>query len=298
MRRIPRYLPALVLSGFTALALFGTGAASAGLMFKQVSKGGGEKGFDMATRVSIDTGGAKFEFLDSSNPMMPAGSYMLMRPDDDSIYLVNPEKKTYAAFDMGAMMQSMTAMMQPPGGQGGEGAPKTEASKPIVEKLLEEDGGTILGRPTKHFRYHLKWTMTMTVAPGMAMITDNDQIQDSWVADIPIDPKIARNFENLGAGLALPDDMKELAEAQKETMKGLPLKRVTVNKTHVTGTGMMAAMAKMMAKDGDKPTTTTFEVVELSEAKIPASEFAIPKGYTETEMMSPGMKMPDMNKHR
>jgi hypothetical protein len=28
---------------------------------------------------------------------------------------------------------------------------------------------------------------------------------------------------------------------------------------------------------------------------VPAAEFAIPAGYSETDFMSPGMKMPDMN---
>ena len=58
-------------------------------------------------------------------------------------------------------------------------------------------------------------------------------------------------------------------------------------------------MAKSMAKQNDdKPTTTGYEVTELSEEKVPASTFAIPAGYTETEMMAPGMKMPDMNRQR
>lgn len=271
-------------------------AASAGLVFKQVARTeGGQGGFNQTTRVSLDTGGAKVEFLDSNNPLMPAGSYMLIRPDDDAMILVDPAKKTYASFDVGALMQSMSAMMNPAGGPGGEGM-KPEASKPVIEKLLEEDGGTILGRKTKHFRYRMQWTMTMTLAPGMAMVMENDQLEDTWVADLQIDPKIARNFENMSAGMSLPKEFQELAAAQREMTKGLPLKRTTVTKTNVTGTGMMAAAAKMMAKDSSKPSTMTFEVVELAEEKVPASVFAIPAGYTETEMMSPGMKMPDMNR--
>ena len=59
-------------------------------------------------------------------------------------------------------------------------------------------------------------------------------------------------------------------------------------------------MARMMAKSAAKqeaegPQTTTFEVTELSEQTVPASVFAIPPGYTETELMAPGMQMPNMN---
>jgi hypothetical protein len=244
-------------------------------------------------RMSADTGGAKIELLNSNNPMMPAGSYLLLRPDDDAMLLVNPEKKTYSEFDLAALSQAMSGLM---GGGGGD-APRPEFSEPVVEKLVEEAGEPILGRPTKHFRYHLKWSMTMTMAPGMAMIIENDSIEDSWVTtDLKLDPKIARNFENMGAGMALPKDLEKVVAAQKEVMQGgLPLKRVVKGTTRTTGTGLMAAMASRMAGN-QGPTTTTFEVVELSEEKIPAAVFAIPAGYTETEMMSPAMKMPDMNR--
>ena len=50
--------------------------------------------------------------------------------------------------------------------------------------------------------------------------------------------------------------------------------------------------------DNEKPMITTMEVTELSEEKVPASVFAIPAGYTETEMMAPNMRLPDMNQPR
>jgi hypothetical protein len=186
-----------------------------------------------------------------------------------------------------------------PGGPGQPGGGEREFSKPVVEKLLEEPGEPILGRPTKHVRYHLKWSMTMTMAPGMAMIMENDSVEDSWIAtDLQIDPKIARNFQSFGAGLAMPKELEEIVAAQKETMQGVPLRRIQKGTMKMTGTGMMAMMAKQMSKHGDKPVTTTFEVVELSEESVPASTFSVPAGYTETEMMAPGMKMPDMNRRQ
>lgn len=281
-----------------ALIVFCAAPAFAGLVFKQTTKGGDDasRGVNQTTRVAIDVGGAKIEFLDAANPLMPAGSYMLMRPDDDAMILVNPKDKTYATIDFAAMMQSMAGMMGQQDQAMGEQGVTREASKPVVEKLLEEDGGTILGRPTKHFRFRMRWTMTMNMGPGMAMILENDSTEDSWVAELAIDPKIARAFANMGGGAALPKDMQAIAEAQKEMMKGLPLKRIVTTKTNMTGTGMMAAAAKMANREGSKPSTMTTEVVELSEEKVPASTFAIPAGYSETEMMSPGMKMPDMNR--
>lgn len=285
--RIPS--PAILLATLSMLA---SSPAFAGLVMKQVSKTIGEGvGMNTTTLISVDTGGARIDFLEmTENPMMPAGSYMLMRPDDDGMILVNPKEKTWATIDFAGMMQSMSGMM---GGPGGEGSGMTrEASKPIVEKLLEEDGGTILGRPTKHFRWHTISTMTMTMAPGMSMITESDSVEDVWVTPMPLERKVIRGLESMG-GASIPSEFADFVATAKAAQQGLPLKQVTVTKSKMTGTGMMAKMMK--GAGGGKPTTTTIEVVELAEQRVPASTFSIPADYSETEMMSPGMKMPDMN---
>jgi len=178
--------------------------------------------------------------------------------------------------------------------------PAKKYPDPVVEKLLEEDGGTMLGRPTKHFRWRTQYTMGMNLPMGMSMEIATDQTEDVWVADIAIDPKILRSFEKMGAGASLPENFQKIVEAAKKTQSGFPLKRILVSKTKSTstGTGMMARMmAKSAAKqEAEGPQTTIFEVTELAEQKVPASAFAIPPGYTETELMAPGMKMPDMNR--
>ena len=281
-----------------ALTLMATlvGPASAGLVFTQETTAEGEtaKYLNMTIRTWIDAGGAKMEFLSSGNPLMAAGSYMLIQPDADAMLLVNPKEKTYTSLDFSQLMGSMSQMT---GSESGGGERKV--ADPIVEKLLEEDGGTILGRPTRHFRWRTQYTVRIAAGMGIEMETATDQTEDVWVADIKIDPKIMRSFEGMGAGAALPAELQKIVDAAKQTQTGFPLKRIVVatGKTTTTGSGMMAKMmAKSMAKQGgDKPTTTIYQVTELSEEKVPASTFAIPAGYPETEMMAPGMKMPNMN---
>jgi hypothetical protein len=221
---------------------------------------------------------------------------MLVQPDADAMLLVNPKEKTYSSLDFSQLMGAMGQMMG--GGEAEQESPKTYPD-PVVEKLLEEDGGMILGRPTRHFRWRTQYTMGMTLPMGMSMEIATDQTEDVWVADIHIDPKILRSFEKMGTGAGLPENLQKIVDAAKKTQTGFPLKRILVSKSQskATGTGMMA---KMMAKSAAKqnaegPQTTVFEVTELSEEKVPASTFAIPPGYTETELIAPGMKMPDMN---
>lgn len=286
-----RILLGLVLALCLALPAF------AGIVFTQEIRGEGEAAEfqNMTMRTSIDTGGARMEILASGNPILGAGSYMLIQPDADAMLLVNPKEKTYASLDFGAMMGSMSQVMG-----SDPNAESRKVADPIVEKLLEEDGGTILGRPTRHFRWRTRYTLTMSPGMGMDMAIATDQTEDVWVTDLAIDPKIMRSFEGMGAGAALPADLQKIVDAAKQTQTGFPLKRIVVatSKTEMTGSGMMAKMmAKSMAKQNDaEPTKTTFEVTELSEEKVPAAAFSIPPGYTETELMAPGMKMPDMNR--
>ena len=287
-RRCTTALTALLLPWALAFGL--AAPASAGLVFTQEIKGEGEaaKFQNMTMRSWIDTGGAKMEFVSSANPMMGAGTYLLIQQDADAMLLVNPKEKTYASFDVGQMMGSMGQMM------GGQEGIKMSFSDPIVEKLVEEDGGVLLGRPTRHFRWRTRYTMTMAMPMGLSMVMATDQTQDIWVADIALDARIMRSFENIGAGASLPPEFQKLVEAAKQQQKGFPLKMVTVSSTKSTGTGMMA---KMMARSGsEEPSTSTMLVTELSEERVPASVFAIPAGYTETELMAPSMKMPDMNR--
>ena len=283
--------------GGLALVASLSSPASAGLVFTQQIRGDGDaaKYQSMTMRTSIDTGGAKMEILSSGNPMMEKGNYILIQPDADAMLLVNPEEKSYASLDLGQLMGAVGQML---GGQESQ-APAKKYPDPVVEKLLEEDGGTMLGRPTRHFRWRTQYTMGMNLPMGMSMEVATDQTEDVWVADIAIDPKILRSFEKMGAGAALPENFQKIVEAAKKTQTGFPLKRILVSKTKSTstGTGMMARMmAKSAAKqEAEGPQTTTFEVTELSEQKVPASVFAIPPGYTETELMAPGMQMPNMN---
>ncbi|MEO8198370.1 MAG: hypothetical protein ABI689_16785 [Thermoanaerobaculia bacterium] len=271
--------------------------AFAGLVFTQQIRGEGDaaKYQNMTMRTSIDSGGAKMEILSSGNPIMAEGTYILIQPDADAMLLVNPQEKTYASLDFSQMMSAASQML---GGQDEQASPKTYPD-PVVEKLLEEDGGLVLGRPTKHFRWRTQYTIGMNLPMGMSMDIATDQTEDVWVADIAIDPKIMNAFEKMGAGANLPENFQRIVDAAKKTQSGFPLKRILVSKTKSTATGS-GMMAKMMQKSAAKqeaqgPQTMTFEVTELSEQKVPAAAFAIPPGYTETQLMAPGMKMPNMN---
>lgn len=287
-----RWLPAAV-AGLALLA-GSSRPAAAGFVFTQEIRGEGEAGKyqNMTMRAQLDSAGAKMEILSSGNPILSEGNYLLIQPEADAMLLVNPEERSYAKLDFGQMMGAVGQMF---GGQQPQEAPK-QYPDPVVEKLLEEDGGTILGHPTKHLRWRTQYTIGMSLPMGMSMEVATDQTEDVWVADIAIDPKILASFSKMGGGAQLPANFQKIVEAAKKTQRGFPLKRVLVTKSEskALGDGMMA---KMMAKSAAKqnaagPQTTIFEVKELAEQAIPASTFSVPAGYREVELFPAGLMPP------
>src|SRR5260370_16164839 len=145
---------------------------------------------------------------------------------------------------------------------------KIEFSDPKVEKLQEEDGGAVVGVPTRHLRYRTSYALKVKVL-GFGRVTDVVSEQDLWVAD---------RLQDQGLGVLLRSeppatgnaDFDKLVTAGREKMHGFPLKSVTVN----TNT----------QKDKQTVTRSTMEVTELSTTAVPEARFDIPAGYQERQL--------------
>ena len=279
-----RRLAALTLAG-SLIAV----PASAGWTFTMKTSNTGSPHAEMAdsvTRVRIEGGNAKVEFLETRNPMFGKGTYLLLH--EQKLYVVDPDKKTYALFDLEAMSNSLASAMGP----GGTGM-KLTYDDVKVEKLSEEPGGTIAGYSTTHYRFHTSFKQTMTMGP-MTLASLVDTLEDSWTTTAISFGDASSVMSSFG-GTQLGKEIQKLIDAQKAKMTGVPLKRITVTKIENQGTGMMAAM--MNKANGQGPTTTTMEVTELAESAIPAATFVIPAGYSETQLMNRFPGAPDKNQH-
>jgi hypothetical protein len=209
----------------------------------------------------------EFEAATAGNPVTQAGTYLITKDGGRTLYLVNPEEKTYAVWDLQAMLGTAGAVMNGIGP-----LLKIQFSTPKVEKLLEEDGGTLLGMPTRHYKFRTSYTMTMKVL-GMGSTTDVVTEQEIWSTD-----KLA----DVGLGVWLRAEpprtgnaeFDKLIDAETFKIQGFPLKMVTVSTT--------------TDKKKGKSTTTrsTMEVTQLdANASVPASAFEIPAGYKETQIL-------------
>ncbi len=258
-----------------ALALFAAlvaaPAAHAGLHYKADTTTTPENGKAQATKVEawVDGPRAKVEFVESDQPMLEANDYLLTQDGGKTLYLVNPGEKTYAKWDLEGMLAMFGSVME-----GMKGLVNLDFSDPQVEKLAQEDGGSLLGYPTTHYQYRTSYTIKIKVL-GMHRENSVETVQDLWTTD---------SFGDAGLGVWLRNEppatgneqIDKLISSQMSQIQGFPLKTRAVSKT--TG------------QKGKRETTTTQETVvtQLETTGVPDTTFEIPKGYTETQMMPEG----------
>ncbi|HEX3528891.1 MAG TPA: DUF4412 domain-containing protein [Thermoanaerobaculia bacterium] len=258
---------------FAAALALAAAPAFAGIHYKSVThmEGGPQGRTAGDTKVEGWAAGDKsrVEFRESASPLMKPGMYMITKDGGKTMYMVNPEDKTYFEWDLKGMLGTAGAVMN------GMGAMvKMDFSTPKVEKLVDEDGGTLLGLPTRHVRYRTSYTLTVKVL-GMGNSSDVVSDQDIWttqkLSDLALGAWLRADPPHTGN-----EQLDKLIASGREKIQGIPLKMITVS----TNTD----------KKKGKQTVTrmTMEVTEINtSASVPPSSFEIPAGYKESEMMMP-----------
>jgi hypothetical protein len=244
-------------------------ASLAGTAFTQVTTVNGERG--AVTNVVTDGGNAKAEFIEMAvaNPVMAAGSYLLVAGDE--MYLVNPSARTYSRFDP-SMLAGMTQMMG-----------RMEVSDVAFEKVLDEPGDTILGYPTHHYQFKSSWSMSMQ---GMPMKTEISVVEDLWTTTAIEMPAVPTAVSGMTA--ALPEQVQAIVNAQgSRNVAGFPLRQVSMQSVKMNmgaGLGALGGLGARMAGAGGGDTTTTMEVTKVEQVDVPAATFELPAGYQETAL--------------
>lgn len=260
-----------------AIFLAATVPCSAGIHYKAVTRmeDANAKGNTVEVEGWVAGDNAKVVFLQAGgNPVTKKGSYMLTKNGGKTLYLVDPAEKTYAELDLNAMLGLVGGIMN---GMGP--LLKIQFTDPKVQKVAEEDGGAVLGLPTKHYKYRTSYTMTVKVF-GMGNTTDVVQEQDVWATSSLADPALGvwLRAEPPRTGNT---EFDKLIASEMDRYSGFPLKTVTVS----TST----------QKKGNKQQVTrqTMEVTELdAKASVPDATFEIPAGYEQTEIAMPTAGMP------
>ncbi|HEX2465963.1 MAG TPA: DUF4412 domain-containing protein [Thermoanaerobaculia bacterium] len=219
----------------------------------------------------IDGPAAKIEFADQKGTMFKPGSYLLTKDAGRTLYLVDPKEKAYSRWDLEAMLASTFALLESTGP-----LLNLDFSNASSKKLGEDDGGTLLSYPTRHYQWQSAYDMRMTVL-GMKRQYRIDAVQDFWSTD-------ALAAEGFKVWLR-PDrtrtgnsGLDELLSAEMAKAQGFPLKMVTKS-TMTTGKGKQ------------QKSTSTMEVTTLRPESVAATTFDLPAGYEERPFL-PGMPPP------
>lgn len=247
----------------TVLILTLASGAWAGMVFTSTTTVEGGKGAEQqASKVKgwADGDRGKVEFIESGNPIMPAGSYLISKDGGKAVFLVNPKEKTYAKFDMEGMMQMAGGAMK---------MMNMKFSDPVVEKLGEELNGLVANLPTIHYRFRTSYSMSMNFM-GMKSSTKVVKEEEIWSAPRLVEMALGIWFRKTPPKFGDPS-LDNLVKAEMETIQGYPLKRVSVQ----TSTN---------EKGKTEVTKMTMETTSLEMALVPASTFEIPAGYTETDL--------------
>jgi hypothetical protein len=219
----------------------------------------------------VDGEGAKVEFQDAKGTMFKAGSYLLTKDGGRTLYLVDPKEEAYSLWDLQAMFATMGALLESTGP-----LLDLDFSNAASQKLGEEDGGLVLGYPTRKYQWESSYDMKMTIL-GMKRQYHMEMIQDFWSTD-RLDAEGFKVWLRPDRSKTGSKEFDELLAAEMTKVEGFPLKTVTKSKM-TTGKGKT------------QNATSTTEVTTLREESVPATTFELPQGYEERPFL-PGMTPP------
>lgn len=214
---------------------------------------------------------AKVEFAAQKGTMFKPGCYLLTKDAGRTLYLVDPKEKAYSRWDLEAMLASTFALIESAGP-----LLDLEFSNASSKKLAEDDGGALLGHPTRHYHWQSAHDMKLSVL-GMKREYHIESVQDFWSTDqlgaegfkVWLRPDRTRTGNS---------GLDELLTSELATVPGFPLKMVTKS-TMTTGKGKQQS------------STSTMEVTTLRAESVPATTFELPAGYQERPF-PPGMPQP------
>ena len=208
----------------------------------------------------VDGAKARIDFVESQNPLMGAGTYLLTTDAGKNVRLVKPADKCYSEWDMKKMMGMAGGLM---------GMMNMKVKDQKSEKLLEEKGPSILGFPTMHYKFRTSYTLEVSFM-GMTQANATVNEQELWTTTALTDA--AFNFAALQRDMKTGnDDLDKLVAAQMNKAEGFPLKSVMKN-------------SAKDARGKEQSTTVTTEVLSVKQASIAADQFVVPAGYEERDL--------------
>lgn len=259
--------PALARLAGVALALTAaTPPAHGGIVFREietVQSGDPPTTAHDVRQVFADGDNCKVLFEESSDPLIPAGAYVLATGED--AFLIEPATRTMAPLDpsnMKAVAQSSDARDD------------RRTVRVVVDRKLEEPGPPMLGLPTRHYLYSVEFQeVPAHSAFGQAAVTRQAERHELWVTPLP-------------KGESLPEAWQALRAAGDAAESGAPPREAREVIEGLYQRGLV--LREIVERPGPEPEKIVREVTALSRETLSPDIFRRPAGYTPTEFLAPG----------
>ncbi|MEI7880483.1 MAG: DUF4412 domain-containing protein [bacterium] len=225
----------------------------------------GKKGPDHSVvQMTTDSNKVRIDFKEGEAPGASNGSYLLSQDNGKTFIMVLPKDKTYMKWDMDSMMNmagTMGNMMQ------------MKVSDPKIEIVLDEAGPALLGYPTRHYKFHSSYRMSMSVM-GFKNESSISKIEETWTTTqldlAPFGIWAGKTPKTNNEGF------DQLIRVEKSKMKGIPLKSLSIQ-SNADSQGKTNIVKSSM------------EVTEIKTVGSTAVSFEIPENYKEMSLpMSSG----------
>lgn len=240
-----------------------------------MSTDSGGKRSSMAMKYQVTARKLRLEFVQVSGmggASTAEGMAQILDDADSSMTMMMPAQHTAMVMHLNEMLGNMPGM-------------RTGMTPKIVSHVTSsstEDlgaGERILGHATHRYRVTTAGTMDLTLM-GRTCTRTIDAVTDRWMAtDVDLLPAMMTMVKHFQSVAGLGDVFGDVSGHSTSELKGTALR--TVSRTTATD-----------AKGKVVPVTSTAEYVEMSQAPIAASVFAVPADYQTMDMRKMMADMP------
>lgn len=244
--------------------------AGAGIVFREAETVEGAAGNSRQIRQVLAEGEAcKVVLEDAGESLLPVGTYILATTVD--AFLVDPAGRTIAPLDPTTMVPAASAS---------EPAGSLAATDVVLDLLFEAPGPELLGLPTRHLVYRLRYDDDAADAGEPSRPAPREERHELWVTPWPPGEVAAeawmklRLAEDGGPGVERADLREALGQMYGQ---GFVLRQSIERGARSGAPGTERRIDQRVLR----------EVTSLAWAPVAAAEFERPQGYAHTEFLAP-----------
>ena len=193
------------------------------------------------------------------------GSVIVSVDGGQTLAVMDPAAKSYYEVNFGELLGDAGGLMKQFGAS-------VDIENPKVKVSDGGDAGTVEGYPVKKSTLDSSYDMVVNVVGSRMPVRINMQTEVLWTDRLGSEFTNFLQMQGMRTGI---DALDKMISAQTGHIKGFPLQQKTTTRVDMNGNTMTS--------------TASSKVTKIQKAKMDASEFALPAGYSKTE--SPIEKM-------